>query len=85
MAGSALKQLCNRSLVHGNLHILSFVVIDSLFNKHRLCGLVVRVRVRILVLPDFLRSSGSGRGPLNLMSTIEELLGKKSSTSGLGS
>jgi hypothetical protein len=35
------------------------------------------VRVR------FLRSSGSGRGPLSLVSTLEELLGRKNSCSGL--
>jgi hypothetical protein len=48
-----------------------------------LCGLVVRVpgyRSRGLgrfpALPDFLRSSGSGTGPLSFVSTIEELLEK---------
>jgi hypothetical protein len=41
------------------------------------------VRVRFSALPDFLRSSGSGTGPLNLVSTTEELLGRKSSDSGL--
>jgi hypothetical protein len=41
---------------------------------------------RFPVLPDFLRSSGSGTGPLSLVSTIEELLQrKKSSGSGLES
>jgi hypothetical protein len=35
------------------------------------------------VLPDFLRSSGSGTGSLSLVSTIEELLEIKSSGSGL--
>jgi hypothetical protein len=57
----------------------------------RLCGLVVRVPgfrsrgpgVGFPALPDFLRSSGSGRGPLSLVSTTEELLGRKSSGSGL--
>jgi hypothetical protein len=29
------------------------------------------------MLPDFLRSSGSGKGPLSLVSTIEELLERK--------
>jgi hypothetical protein len=43
------------------------------------------VRVRLPALPDFLTSSGSGRGPLSLMSTIEELLGRKSSGFGLQS
>jgi hypothetical protein len=58
--------------------------------KYILCGLAVRlpgyspeVRVRLPALPDFLRSSGSGTGPLSLMSTTEELLGRKSSGSGL--
>jgi hypothetical protein len=32
---------------------------------------------------NFLRSSGSGTGPLSLVSTIEELLGRKDSGSGL--
>jgi hypothetical protein len=41
------------------------------------------VRVRFPALPDFLRSNGSGRGPLSLVSTTEELLGRKSSGSGL--
>jgi hypothetical protein len=41
------------------------------------------VRVRFPVLPDFLRSSGSGTGPLSLVSTIEQLLERKSSGSGL--
>jgi hypothetical protein len=35
------------------------------------------------VPPDFLTRSGSGTGPLNLVSTIEEVLGRKSSGSGL--
>jgi hypothetical protein len=40
------------------------------------------VRVRFPALPDFLRSSGSGTGPTQPR-TIEELLGRKSSSSGL--
>jgi hypothetical protein len=39
------------------------------------------VRVRFPALPDFLRSSGSGTGPLSLVSTTEELLGRKNSGS----
>jgi hypothetical protein len=39
------------------------------------------VRVRFPALPDFLRSSLSGTEPF--MSTIEELLERKSSVSGL--
>jgi hypothetical protein len=39
------------------------------------------VRVRYPALPDFLR--GLERGPLSLASTIEELLERKSSGSGL--
>jgi hypothetical protein len=39
--------------------------------------------VRFQLLPDFLRSSGSERGPLSLVSTTEELLERKSSSSGL--
>jgi hypothetical protein len=42
------------------------------------------VRVRFLALPDFL-SSGSGTGPVSFASTIEELLGTKSSDSSLES
>jgi hypothetical protein len=38
--------------------------------------------VRFPALPDFLRSSGSGMG-YSLVSTTEELLGRKSSGSGL--
>jgi hypothetical protein len=51
----------------------------------RLCGLI-RVpgyRSRGPTLPDFLRSSGSETGSLSLVSTIEELLGRKSSGFGL--
>jgi hypothetical protein len=40
-----------------------------------LCGLVVRVWFP--ALPDFLREVGLEQGPLCLVSTIEELLGKK--------
>jgi hypothetical protein len=40
-------------------------------------------RVRFPELPDFLSSSGSGKGPLSLVSTIEELLEIKSSGSSL--
>jgi hypothetical protein len=39
------------------------------------------VRVQFQALPHFLRKCG--RGPLGLVSTIEELLGRKSSGSGL--
>jgi hypothetical protein len=39
--------------------------------------------VRFPALPDFLRSSGSGTGPLSFLSTTEELLRRKSSDSGL--
>jgi hypothetical protein len=42
-------------------------------------------RVRFPALPDFLRSNRLERGPLSLVSTIEELLGRKSSVSGLES
>jgi hypothetical protein len=41
------------------------------------------VRLRFLALPDFLRVVSLERGPLNLVSTIEGLLGRKSSGSGL--
>jgi hypothetical protein len=37
----------------------------------------------ILGATRFLRSSGSGTGPLSLVSTTEELLGRNSSGSGL--
>jgi hypothetical protein len=43
------------------------------------------VPVRFQVLPNFLSSSGSGTGPLILVSTNEELLERKSSGSGLES
>jgi hypothetical protein len=41
------------------------------------------VRVRFPELPDFLRSTGSGTGPLSLLSTTEEQLERESSSSGL--
>jgi hypothetical protein len=42
------------------------------------------VRVRFSALPDFLRSSGClERGPLSPVNTIEELLERKNSGSGL--
>jgi hypothetical protein len=41
-------------------------------------------RFRFPALPNFLRSSGCGTGQLSLVSTIEELLTRKSSGSGLG-
>jgi hypothetical protein len=41
------------------------------------------IRVRFLALPDFLRSNGSGTGPLSLVSTSEELLDRKGRCSGL--
>jgi hypothetical protein len=43
------------------------------------------ILVRFPALPDFLRKVRLERGPLSLMSTIEELLGRKSSGSGLES
>jgi hypothetical protein len=39
------------------------------------------VRVLFPALPDFLRSSGSGKGSTKPLSTIEELLGRKNSGS----
>jgi hypothetical protein len=56
-------------------------------DEDRFCGLLVRVpgyRSRVLfpALPYFLRSSGSGRGPLSLVNITEELLEWKSSGSG---
>jgi hypothetical protein len=44
---------------------------------------IQRSRVRFPALPYFLRSSGSGTGPLSLMSTTEELLERNRSASGL--
>jgi hypothetical protein len=38
---------------------------------------IQRSRVRFPALPDFLRISGSGTGPLSLMRIIEELLERK--------
>jgi hypothetical protein len=43
------------------------------------------VRVRLPVLSDFLNEVGLERGPLNLVSTLEELFGRKISCSGLES
>jgi hypothetical protein len=55
-----------------------------------LCNLVVRIpdyrsrlRIRFQALPDFLRSSGSGTGQLSFVSTIEELVERNGSGSGL--
>jgi hypothetical protein len=50
----------------------------------RLCGQgswlqIQTSRVPFPALPDFLRSSGSGKSPLSLVSTNEELLERKSS------
>jgi hypothetical protein len=53
--------------------------LDILLVQDRLYGLVVRVRFS--AIPDFLRSSGSGKGSLSLVSTIEELLERKNSDS----
>jgi hypothetical protein len=39
--------------------------------------------VRFPVLPDSLRHCESGKGPLSIVNTIEELLERKSSDSGL--
>jgi hypothetical protein len=39
--------------------------------------------LEVPTLPAFFRSSGSGTGPLSLVSTTEELLGRISSGSGL--
>jgi hypothetical protein len=50
-------------------------------NGDRLCGLVATdpgVRVRFPALPDFLRSSGSATRSTQPLSTIEELLERKS-------
>jgi hypothetical protein len=44
---------------------------------------IQRPRVRFPALPHFLRGSGSRKRPLILVSTIEELLGRNSSRSGL--
>jgi hypothetical protein len=41
------------------------------------------IRVRFSALPYFLRRSGSGTGPFNLVSTVEELLGSNSCGSSL--
>jgi hypothetical protein len=52
-----------------------------------LCGLVAtdpEVWVWFLALPDFLRSAGSGTGSTQPRGYKEELLGRKSSGSGLG-
>jgi hypothetical protein len=49
------------------------------------CLQIQRSRVRFLALPDFLRSSGSGTGPLSLVSITGELLERKSSGSDLES
>jgi hypothetical protein len=44
---------------------------------------IQRSCVRFLALRHFLRSSGSERGRLSLVSTIEELLGRKTSVSSI--
>jgi hypothetical protein len=68
-------------------------LIPNSFKRDRLCGLVVRVPGYRSWGPAFdsLRSQifwevvGLERGPLSLVSTTEELLGRNSSGSGLGS
>jgi hypothetical protein len=61
----------------------------AFLDPDRFCGLVVgqiqRSRVRFPVLPDFREVVGLERGPLSLVSTTEELLGRKGSGSGLES
>jgi hypothetical protein len=60
-------------------------------NADRLCSLVVRlpgyrhpeVRIQFPALPDFLRSSVSATGCTQPLTTTTELLGRKSSVSGL--
>jgi hypothetical protein len=55
----------------------------------RLCGLVrvlatdPEARIRFPALPDFWEVVGLERGPLSLVNTIEELLERKNSASGL--
>jgi hypothetical protein len=44
---------------------------------------IQKFRVRFSELPNFLRSSRLERGPLSLVSTTEELLGRNSSCFGL--
>jgi hypothetical protein len=43
----------------------------------------MKLRVRFLALPDFLRSNGSGTGSTQPLSTIEELLKRKNGGSSL--
>jgi hypothetical protein len=44
---------------------------------------IQRSRVQFMTLPDFPRSSGSGTGALSLVSAIEDLLRRNSSSSSL--
>jgi hypothetical protein len=72
-------------------HVDIFITLCSvIFFNDRLCGLVVRVPGYISGGPGFdsralqeERVVGLEQGPLTLVSTTEELLGRKSSGSGL--
>jgi hypothetical protein len=59
------------------------IILNYGFNVCRLCGLDPEVRVRFPTPPDFMRLVSLERGPLSLVSTIEELLERNSSGSGL--
>jgi hypothetical protein len=73
--------------------MMFFYFFHECYIADRLCGLVVRVRGYRFRASEFNSRHyqilgevvGLERGPFSLMSTIEELLGRKSSGSGLES
>jgi hypothetical protein len=65
--------------------ILIFESLNLLVKWSEFLATDPEVRVRFPALSDFLRRSGSGTGPLSLVSTIEEVLERKNSGSGLES
>jgi hypothetical protein len=63
---------------------MGVVSIELVCSSSQSCWLQIqRSRVLFPALPDFLGSIGFGTGPLSLVSTTEELLGRKSNGSGL--
>jgi hypothetical protein len=61
------------------------VFIHSVVERSEFLASDPEVRARFSAQPDFRRNSRPGTGPLSLVNTIEELLGRKSSGSGLES
>jgi hypothetical protein len=68
---------------HKEFYIVEYNIRQPLWSNGQSSWLQIqRSGVPFPALPDFLRSSGSGTGPLSLVSITEELLEPKSSGSG---